>query len=51
MNTPKVRYKNKTWEVLNITGHTIKITRDGRTIIIHKKYVRPCNREARDLLG
>ena len=51
MNTPKVRYQNKTWEVLNIAGKSIKITREGQTIIIRKDKVRPCNREARELFA
>ena len=34
MGKMKVRYKGKTWELLDIAFHSVKIRRDGQTIIL-----------------
>lgn len=51
MSKMKVRYKGKTWELLDIAFHSVKIRRDGQTIILLRDKVKACNKEARAVLN
>lgn len=50
MNTPKVRFNNLTYEVVEIVNRTIRIRRGDDELCVLVDRVRPCNAEARALL-
>ena len=49
-NTPKVKFKDKSYQVTDVAGNSVKITDGRETIIVGKEHIKPTNKEARDLL-
>lgn len=48
-NTPKVRYMDKTYEIVGKTGNTIRVSDGFAEFCILAEKAKPTNKEAREL--